>query len=372
MAEFTKEELLKRIESGESLERADLSGLALEGAVLANANLARADLTGANLSGADLKGANLTNACLKEAFLSGADLEGATLRNADLDGANLSGASLLEADLGRANLEGANLEGVKAEGARFPNAVLTDANLGKAEVNRANLKAAELSGAYLGGARLEGADLRRAVLDGTNLEEADLSSADLRECDLGTAILDGAILDGAKVFGVSMPRERLSQTLVEWWDVSRGGDGSAREEGAHVGAFLGGNGTAASPAEAAAAGPGTRFFGPGDVLKNAELEFSDGSVVEVQGQFENCKIVLGEDARLTIGQTGVLRDCRVAGQGVIFVHGRMLNGSGKALTTPKVFFVGASGTAVGTIQQPKGFTRFGFEPGCSLRLKIST
>ncbi len=164
----------------------------------------------------------------------------------------------------------------------------------------------------------------------------------------------------------------MSQTLIEWWDVSRAGDGSAREEGDQVGAFLGGGSAGPIAAAAAPSDPGTRFFGPGDVLKNAELEFSEGSTVEVQGQFENCKIVLGEDARLTIGQSGVLRDCRVAGQGVIFVHGQMLNGNGKALTTPKVFFVGASGTAVGTIKQPPGLTQFGFEPGCSLRLKIST
>jgi hypothetical protein len=117
--------------------------------------------------------------------------------------------------------------------------------------------------------------------------------------------------------------------------------------------------------------PATRFFGEGDVLKNAELEFSEGSVVEVQGRFENCRIVLGDDARLTIGPTGVLRDCRVEGRGVVLVHGQMLNDSGKALTIPKVFFVGATGTAVGTIQQPPGLTRFGFEPGCCLRLQIT-
>lgn len=372
MAEFSKEEVLQRLEQGESLERADLSGLDLQGVCLAKANLAWVDLAGANLSGADLRGANLTNASMREVFLSDAKLDGAVLRNADLDGANLSAASLLEADLANANLEGASLERARADGAHFSHAVLTDARLGKAELNGANLKGAELNGAYLGGARLEGADLRRAVLDETNLEEADLSAADLRDCELVTSILDGAILDGAKVFRVALLREQLSQTLIEWWDISRSGDGSSREDGNQVGAFLEAGAAAPLPPAAVPAESRTRFFGPGDVLRNAEFEIGDGSAVEVQGRLENCKIILGEDARLTIGEAGVLRDCRVAGPGGLYVHGQIRNGSDEALTMPKVFFVGASGSVVATIQQPSGLTRFGFEPGCSVRLKITT
>jgi len=351
MAEFSKEEVLQRLEQGESLERADLSGLDLQGVCLVKANLARVDLAGANLSGADLRGANLTNASMREAFLSDTKLDGAVLRNADLDGANLSAASLVDADLANANLEGANLERAQAHGAHFSHAVLTDARLGKAEL---------------------GADLRRAVLDETNLEEADLSAADLRDCELVTSILDGAILDGAKVFRVALLREQLSQTLIEWWDISRSGDGSSREDGNQVGAFLEAGAAAPLPPAAVPAESRTRFFGPGDVLRNAEFEIGDGSAVEVQGRLENCKIILGEDARLTIGEAGVLRDCRVAGPGGLYVHGQIRNGSDEALTMPKVFFVGASGSVVATIQQPSGLTRFGFEPGCSVRLKITT
>jgi hypothetical protein len=107
------------------------------------------------------------------------------------------------------------------------------------------------------------------------------------------------------------------------------------------------------------------------VLKNAEMEFGAGSLVEVQGRFENCKVLLGEDAQLKIGPDGVLRDCQILGRGVILVHGQMLNDGDKGFTSPKVFFVASTGVAVGTIRQPQGLTRFGFEPGCILRLKIT-
>jgi hypothetical protein len=303
--------------------------------------------------------------------VQGANLESATLRKVDLDGANLADATLQDSDLSRANLEGANLERATLSGAVLHNAILSDANLGKAEMTGTKLRSADFVDCYLGGAILQGADFRKAVLEGANLEEADLREADLRECDLSSAILDGALLDGAKVWGVELQRERLEQLRIAWWDVSRSGDGSAREEGSQIGDFLDGIlETAVEPQPVSPASPGSRFFGEGDVLKNAELEFSAGSTVEVDGRFESCTIKLGDDAQLKIGRSGVMRDCRIEGEGIILVHGQMLNHASESLAIPKVFFVASTGTAVGTIKQPRGLTRFGFEPGCNLKLKI--
>jgi uncharacterized protein YjbI with pentapeptide repeats len=372
MAELTKDELITRFNHGESLERADLSDMELEGVSLVGANLSRADLSGANLAGADLSDATLTNASLPEAFLQGAKLVGAHLRSADLDGANLSGTDLSGADLSRANLEGANLEGAVLGKARLQYALLADTNLGKADLGGANLRSCDLSDAYLGGARLASVDLRKATLDGANLEEADLIEADLRSCDLhAVASLEGALLEGAKVFGLSITPQQLATALVDWWDVGRDGDGTEREEGEAVGSFLNGGAPAAAvAAPAPPATPGARFFGEGDVLKNAELEFSADSSVEVRGHFENCAITLGAKAELRVGAGGLLRDCRITGEGVVLVYGRLLNRAENSAVTARVFVVGAGGTAVGTVQQPAGKTRFGFEPGCVLRLSI--
>jgi len=106
------------------------------------------------------------------------------------------------------------------------------------------------------------------------------------------------------------------------------------------------------------------------VLKNAELEFSEGSSVEVRGRFENCVVTLGAGAELRIGPGGLLRDCRITGEGVVLVHGRLLNRAKNTPVTARVFLVGAEGTAVGTVQQPAGKPRFAFDPGCVLRLRI--
>jgi hypothetical protein len=257
--------------------------------------------------------------------------------------------------------------------ARLRNATLSDARLGKADLGEANLRSAECTDVYLGGANLRGADLRTAILDGANFEEADLSRADLRECDLSSAILHGATLEGAKVFGLSISRESIEAIRIKWWDVSRAGDGTAREEGSGVGAFIeadsGANGGGQHPQPST---PAARFFGEDDVLRNAELEFGAASSVDVQGLFENCSITLGEGAELKIGPAGVIRDCRISGEGNVLIQGQMLNRNGNTPTTSKTFFVGSTGTAVGTIQQPRDLTRFGFEPGCTLRLKIRT
>ena len=66
---MTRDEVLKKVKTKESLQRADLQGLDLSNAELEGADFRRADLTGANLEGARLRGANLRNASLGEAFL---------------------------------------------------------------------------------------------------------------------------------------------------------------------------------------------------------------------------------------------------------------------------------------------------------------
>ena len=71
MADFTPEELLKKLKLGAKIERADLRGIQLEKAVLDGAILRRCDLEGANLESAKLRRANLKNCSLREAFLAG-------------------------------------------------------------------------------------------------------------------------------------------------------------------------------------------------------------------------------------------------------------------------------------------------------------
>jgi uncharacterized protein YjbI with pentapeptide repeats len=262
MAEYSKDEVLRRVRNKQGLKRAGLSGIDLNGAALEGVDFGRAELDGANLANAKLSKAILRSANLRGAILTGADLAGADLARADLAGAKLAGAKLA----------------------------------------------------------------------GANLSHADLSDADLTGADLGDAKLEGATLDGAVLAGAMLAGTGL--------------DRPQRVESA------------------------TRYFGKGDVLRDATLEFGDGSVIHVDSRFENCSIALGEGAELTIGEPGVLKNCAIVGRGSIVVHGRFFERSSPGIVGPKSLVVSTGGAVVGSIEQTIEPTAFAFEPGCRLRVKI--
>ena len=408
-----REEILEKVRKGASLERADLRNLSLCGISIDAANLTRADLEGTNLEGASLRKANLASASLRDAFLVGANLEGANLQKADLEGATLDGVNLQNADLSGANLTGASLEGALLNGARLKSCQLEGANLGGARLLGAEMDGAELSRAYLGGAKLVKTDLgnscldranleasdlsdanlagsrarnlygesgsfSRAIFEGTNLEEcvftgADLSFADLRGTSVRGASFDGARMTGAKLAGADLLPDQLHSIVADWVDFSTHTD-EVRVEGALARDFVSRMRSAAfSPISAAvsSAGQPKRFFGKGDVLRHATLEFGEDSMVEVESRLEECSIALKEGARLIIGPDGVLEGCRIVGAGEIVVHGSFAEkGGSPAIVGPKSFVVGRSGFVSGTVKQGAQLTQFGFEPGAVLRLRI--
>lgn len=418
MPEFTLEEVIERVARGESLERADLRELDLAKANLDNANLRRADLEGANLEEATLRRANLASVSLRDAFLVRANLEGANLRGADLESANLEGANLRGADLSRANLEGANLEGADLTGARLPSAQLIDAKLGVATLENAVFANADLRNAYLGGANLTAVDFQNAILESANFEEALLTGANLRDAVLRRAALPGADLSGAKLeravlegadlsqvslleadcrhatfHGARLKGAKFSRTHlygsdfsievadgaeVDEVDFSVAGDGSQLIPASALAAFLNGKtdgGTASPQAAAVAVAPiptNRRYFGHGDVLRDASLEFDADSIVEVDGRFLKCNITLGQGAQLIIGREGLLDGCQVHGSGILVIHGRFTSEASPGIDGARRIIVGATGCLRATVKQPAGHTHFAFEPGCVLRLKTET
>jgi uncharacterized protein YjbI with pentapeptide repeats len=343
MGDMTRDQLLQRWKRGEKLERADLRGLDLSRVQLTEAALSRSDLDGANLEGSNLQKAALRNASLREAFLRGADLSGAVLENADLEGAHLDGANLSGANLVRANLEGANLHGAKLTGACLRFAQLAIANLTRADLRGAILTSADLTSAGLG--------------------EADLSGADLRMANLTEAVLTGAKLTGAKIAGIVGTGAPLPALVVEWVDASPGGDGGARLTNGQIGALLSGAPVAA-PAPAA-----HRYFGKGDVLKNASLQFDQGASVQIDSFFENCSIALGEGTELVLGKEGVLADCTISGGGRITIHGKFFERESPGIVGPRELTVSRDGAVVASVAQGPA-TRFSFHKGCQLRMKI--
>jgi uncharacterized protein YjbI with pentapeptide repeats len=327
MAEFKRDDVLRKVQRGEPVARADLREIDLSHAMLERADLRRSDLEGANLEGARLSQAQMRNVSLREAYLVAADLREANLENADLEGARLEGADLRGANLSRASLEGANLTGARLGGAELSYAQLESAVMGGADLTSAILVHAELSHAYLGAARLNGAKLTNADLTRANLEEADLRQADLTGADF-----TGANLNGVKT--------------------SNGLPGAKPTNGA-----------------SAAAG-NARYFGRGDVLKGATLRLEAGARVEVESLFEQCTIELGEGTELVVGAGGVLSDCTVVGHGSIMIAGKFYERKSPGIVGPTQLVVSTGGCLVAEVEQAAEATRFAFEPGSNLRVKI--
>ena len=322
MAEYSREEVLRRIRAKSSLKRAGLAGIDLSGANLEGVDFGRADFDGANLDDAKLSGAVLTNASLRGASLKRANLEGANLARADLEGAELSDARLARACLERASLQGAKLD----------RASLVDANL-------------------------SGVELSDSVLSA-----ADLSRADARHATFTNAVINGVRFEGAKLHGATFDGARVTTPSLEWIDVSAAGDGSQRLDPERAFAFLGGRLESTAPK--------MRYFGKGDVLRDATLEFGEGSVIHIDSRFENCLITLGEGAELTIGKSGVLKACEIVGKGRITVHGRFFERTSPGIAGARSVTVSGSGAVVGGLEQSDEATQFAFEPGCRLRVKI--
>jgi uncharacterized protein YjbI with pentapeptide repeats len=291
--------------------------------------------------------------------LAGARLTGANLEACDLGKANLESANLSHAELGHAYLGGARLKG-----ANLSNADLTEANLEEAGLIRAILVDVELTGAKLPKANLSGASLLRGKLGGADLTGANLSEADLRLADMARATLTGAILTGAKVGQAILTGAELKGLVAEWVDTSPEGDLSRRVERAQVVAAL--TGEIPSVPES----PGRRYFGKGDVLRNASLEFGERTTVEIDSRFERCSITLGTGTELVVGEAGILDQCTINGAGDITLHGRFVESKNPGIIGPRTLVVSARGTLIGTVQQTQSPTRFAFEPGCRLRMKI--
>ena len=85
------------------------------------------------------------------------------------------------------------------------------------------------------------------------------------------------------------------------------------------------------------------------------------------------------DGFLHLGSDGVLTGCQITGAGNITINGKFFekqdakkSGAGASIAGAHQLVVTATGALVGAVQQPTELTRFAFEPGCQLRMKIST
>ena len=227
--------------------------------------------------------------------------------------------------------------------------------------------------------KLVGAVLTKADLSKANLPSADLTNADLRNATLTDAKLEGANLTGAKVL---RPRregraDHRHQGRLARQQPERRRLGARRRHADRGRAHRARRRRA--PARRSLA-PNRRYFGRGDVLRNASLQFDEGATVEIESLFEQCTIALGRGTELVIGPDGVLTGCQITGAGNITINGKFFEKAEAARSRQRRRRSSARtssssrrpGALVGAVQQPPELTRFAFEPGCQLRMTIST
>ena len=116
--------------------------------------------------------------------------------------------------------------------------------------------------------------------------------------------------------------------------------------------------------------PSRRYFGLGDVLKNATLDFEAGARVQIGSLFEKCIINLGAGTELVVGEAGVLADCTISGAGSITVHGQFFERQSPGIVGPRELVVTKTGAVAASVVQNEALTRFAFERESRLRLKI--
>jgi uncharacterized protein YjbI with pentapeptide repeats len=266
---WTRESVLDALETGATLDEAELQGLDLSDidfkqvglrgvnlrkSSLARTNLAECDLSGArlddceapeaNLTGANLSGASLQRAKLVKASLKGARLDRADFRESVLDDASLDEAGGTKTDMSGAHLDhcsfaGSDLrdgnfshvrgtrihfEGARLDGSSFEDAVVRESYLQGASCDKlrgsrsdfsfSDLSDASFSAADLSQARLQSVRGDRASFVRADLADAQLGESDFDESDFSRASLLGADLTAASLRRAILRRARLERTVL--------------------------------------------------------------------------------------------------------------------------------------------------------------
>ena len=100
------------------------------------------------------------------------------------------------------------------------------------------------------------------------------------------------------------------------------------------------------------------------------MSFDDGASVEIESLFEQCTIALGRGTELVVGAEGVLAGCQISGAGNITIHGKFFESNSPGIVGASQLVVSSGGALVGAVEQPQEMTKFAFEPGCRLRMKL--
>ena len=176
------------------LRSADLRGLDL-----AYANLADGVFDKSYAVGIDLNGSNLRNISAKNLNADKARMLWVRAENSDFTKARLNGAHLAHAHLGRAQLRQAGLQGTTLVDLRADRADFTLSNATGADFRGSSLEGTRFDSAKLQGAQFTSSQARWASFVMTDCRNVDFRHMDLRGADFTDADLDGANFTGARL-----------------------------------------------------------------------------------------------------------------------------------------------------------------------------
>ena len=215
MATITPEELLQKIEKGESLKGMDLSKIKLKGCTISNADFEEADLEKANFSGCTLKEVNFKNANLKKTRW-----DKATVSDSNFSGSNMEGSQCKKALFQHVQMEKTTLKRAWLEKATIQDSLLNQCDLSESQASGAVFKKTSMAKAILNRAEMEKVCLEEITLDEANLTEALLSESKLQSVTLAKASLERTDLEMSELKNVdfsaaNLVRANLSLCLLE-------------------------------------------------------------------------------------------------------------------------------------------------------------
>lgn len=180
-------------------QRADLSGLNLDGTDFKSRNLSYASFDNSSLVKAIFTDSNLTRATMVNTDLSGAYFDNAALCDVVADAATLANTTFTDALLIESRFDGAEIsdshfENADLYNASFRKALIRETDFSGATLNYANFDGVRTHGIVVTATTIDHVSLRKAKLFQANFSDSDFVGCDMRSSSMLDANLHNASL----------------------------------------------------------------------------------------------------------------------------------------------------------------------------------
>jgi len=172
---------------------------------LSNRNLSNVDFHGAKLDFANIDGTNFRSSNLNNASFFGASGD-----NVDFSDANLSDAVFERTDLWESNFSNSNQTGTQ-----YHESVIINVNFSKTSFSNTAIVSSNLQGSNFSESKIENSFFTGSVFYGSNFSDAEIFNVICTGAVFLDTNMNGAKLKGCKIWGVSVWRVDLSNTIQQ-------------------------------------------------------------------------------------------------------------------------------------------------------------